>query len=308
MKRIILASCLTLLAGSFAFSQADKTMGVGTDNPKGPLHIDAQKNTSADGTTNTADDVIVNSNGNLGVGTAAPVDKVHIVASTPGTGLRLNDGSQGESYMLMSKDAVGTGIWVPKPFYTQEGALIETVKPITGTGITGGQNIDITATNGGLFLAPGTWLVMAKYATQDVSAGDADGFYFWTYLHDLDDVDPATTPNRRTPTTTGAGGNQHYYLNANYSFTTALSVAGLYPEQTGGKLTTPTLSYVATIKNTFNKKPGQDGYLHELRLTFSSSTTRNTNMIRIFTGTVPNFDLGKPYLFAIRLDVDPSQF
>lgn len=62
---------IILFAIAVAFPlHAQNTVGVGTANPQGTLHIDAAKNTS--GASDTEDDVIVSTSGNVGVGTLNP--------------------------------------------------------------------------------------------------------------------------------------------------------------------------------------------------------------------------------------------
>ncbi|NDW08156.1 hypothetical protein D0T56_00575 [Dysgonomonas sp. 520] len=83
-------------------------VGVNTESPQGVFHIDAARNTS--GNTNVADDVVVDAQGRIGVGTNNPQTKVEIRSSTQGGGFRLQDGSQG-SGMVLTSDANGNGKW-----------------------------------------------------------------------------------------------------------------------------------------------------------------------------------------------------
>ncbi len=288
MKKIIFTSYLVVLAGGFLCSQViPKSVGINTNNPRGALHVDAKgDNGSGDTPTNISDDVIVDTNGNLGLGTISPVQKVHVEApASSGNGFRLNDQSQDIGYLLMSRDTMGTATWIPKPFSVKTGAI-----KINGTVSGSGNNSDVTAIP--LRLAPGIWMIMAKYAL----IGDSGGFYFWTYLHDLDDQ-----PNRRTP---ADDSNPNWYLNKSTSFKTAMSVVGMLPEQAGGYATTPTINYVTIIASP-GKSPGDDGYEHEIRVTFSTSSGGGQGGVNSFTITniLATMNLGV-YLYAIRLDVD----
>ncbi|NDW08167.1 hypothetical protein [Dysgonomonas sp. 520] len=83
-------------------------VGVNTESPQGVFHIDAARNTS--GNTNVADDVVVDAQGRVGIGTNAPQTKVDIRSSTQGGGFRLQDGSQGNN-MILTSDANGNGRW-----------------------------------------------------------------------------------------------------------------------------------------------------------------------------------------------------
>lgn len=80
-------------------------IGINTENPLSSLllHIDAKKDTS--GTNNTDDDVVITTNGNVGVGTIAPTSSLTVNGS-----FRINDGSQAQDYILVS-DADGIGTW-----------------------------------------------------------------------------------------------------------------------------------------------------------------------------------------------------
>ncbi|NDW09306.1 hypothetical protein [Dysgonomonas sp. 520] len=83
-------------------------VGVNTENPQGIFHIDGQRDTS--GNTNISDDVVVDTQGRVGVGTNSPQTKVDIRAASEGAGFRLQDGSQGNGKVLTT-DGNGNGTW-----------------------------------------------------------------------------------------------------------------------------------------------------------------------------------------------------
>ncbi|NDW08763.1 hypothetical protein, partial [Dysgonomonas sp. 520] len=103
MKKKILF--LTAIAFSLT---AMAQVGVNTENPQGIFHIDAARNTN--GNTNISDDVVVDNNGNVGVGTNAPQTKVDIRSSTINKGFRLQDGSE-DSGKVLTSDASGNATW-----------------------------------------------------------------------------------------------------------------------------------------------------------------------------------------------------
>lgn len=108
MKKIILSTCLLFLIAN-GYSQ----IGINTDFPLQMLHVDAKKNT--EGTANIADDVVIDNNGNIGIGVLNPTAKLHINATTVGGGLKLKDGTEGARKMLYSKDANGRLSWINQP-------------------------------------------------------------------------------------------------------------------------------------------------------------------------------------------------
>lgn len=80
-------------------------IGINTESPLGSslLHIDAKRNTS--GSSNTTDDVVVSSQGYLGVGTTNPASNLSINGT-----FRMNDGTQRDGYVLVS-NADGIASW-----------------------------------------------------------------------------------------------------------------------------------------------------------------------------------------------------
>lgn len=114
MTLTYLKSTIIILLGAVASVsyQTYAQVGVNVKNPQGVFHVDGQNDTN--GTTNTGDDVVVLSNGNVGIGTIAPSVKLEI--NTGGTstnvisGFKLVDGSQGDKRVLTS-DANGLASW-----------------------------------------------------------------------------------------------------------------------------------------------------------------------------------------------------
>lgn len=109
MRKYIITLLALMQVGMVLQSFAQ--IGVNTDNPQQLFHIDAQRNTS--GTTNISDDVVIDSNGNMGIGTISPTAKLHIATNT--VALRLQDGTQGSKKMLYSKDTNGSLSWTDQP-------------------------------------------------------------------------------------------------------------------------------------------------------------------------------------------------
>ena len=101
MKKIIILPALILSLSTNLWGQ----IGVNTETPKtgSVLHIDPQGNTS--GTTGTTDDVIIDQEGKMGIGTTSPDTKVHVDGK-----FRMTDGYEGENRALIS-DENGVGSW-----------------------------------------------------------------------------------------------------------------------------------------------------------------------------------------------------
>lgn len=103
MKKNVIILCLIAIS-SLVYSQ----VGVGTSNPQGALHIDGAKDNLATGTPTVvqqANDFIVTSTGDVGVGTIAPAAKLDVDGN-----VKITDGTQGANKVLMS-DANGVSSW-----------------------------------------------------------------------------------------------------------------------------------------------------------------------------------------------------
>ena len=94
-------------------------VGVGTENPQALFHLDAKSSAAttnpATGTPSTArqsDDVVVTTDGKVGIGTIAPESKIEI--NTQGVAgvypMQIKDGQQAVGKFLVS-DANGVGTW-----------------------------------------------------------------------------------------------------------------------------------------------------------------------------------------------------
>jgi hypothetical protein len=106
MQRLILLLCL--LGGMIMEAGGQSAfVGINTEDPRGVLHIDG-------GVTpgDASDDVLIDTEGRLGAGLQEPTARVHTHADTPGGALRIQDGSEGDGYILFS-DANGVGTWAP---------------------------------------------------------------------------------------------------------------------------------------------------------------------------------------------------
>ncbi len=104
--KISLCILLLLYIPIGAYSQ----VGINTKSLSGIFHIDGKSDNAATPTAlQLANDVIITTNGHLGIGTL-PSARVHIKSSTAGKGFRLQDGSEYQDKVLMS-DADGFATW-----------------------------------------------------------------------------------------------------------------------------------------------------------------------------------------------------
>lgn len=228
MKRylIILFSLIVL--------HTNAQIGINTNNPLSSLllHIDAKKDTS--GSANTADDVVVNANGYLGVGTTTPASNLSVKGS-----FRINDGSQAEDYILVS-DADGIGTWknvtvnkyiiwtlvgeqsfpgyVRTPIYNGATTTsLLTTNEIPGTSLSGGivtlpsgrylllVNGDQAATEYGTFDVLMNGTLLQSFMTINALAGGTALFYTSVPVNIemmFTPVDPGTNHYSRPPYTT----------------------------------------------------------------------------------------------------------
>lgn len=144
MKKYIAVFTLSVMSICIAYSQSIIINNTSTS----ALVIDPLQNTN--GTTGIADDVVILTNGNVGIGTSNPAVKLDIRGT-----LRIVDGLQSEGAFLVSDDD-GVGTWY--------GANLIGRRVVWGSVLTT-KNLssayqDITSTP--LDLAGGLWMIVAK--------------------------------------------------------------------------------------------------------------------------------------------------
>ena len=172
MKKILIA--INLLCALPAFAQ----VGVNTTNPQGIFHIDGAKDNATTGVPSVAaqaNDVIVTSTGNVGIGTTTPTRKLEIISSTT-PALRIKDGNQNLNYALMS-DANGNGTWKALS------NAISAVFPATGfNGLIATPTAGtVNYTGVTLTLPPGKWMVLTNVVLNAIPNA-ANGKGAWTRL------------------------------------------------------------------------------------------------------------------------------
>lgn len=180
-----------------AFAQ----VGVNTPNPQAMFHLDGKKNNENSGPVspaNQADDVVMTSNGYIGIGNNNPVTNLDIkttgTSATPVPGIKIADGAQNENYVLTS-DADGNGQWKP--------AKLTVIRGVNGAGI----NISFmeTATTSKytgsyIDLPPGKWLVTVQQLI--IPTGAALTSDQWMWLRTSFSDDPNVAPGDIAPYST----------------------------------------------------------------------------------------------------------
>lgn len=110
-------------------------VGINTPNAYSNLvlHIDAKGNTS--GTTNSTDDVVIDTSGSIGIGTLLPKAKVDIVKDGTTPLMRIVDGKQAANKVLVS-DNSGNASWVNMPSTMGVTYNLTNLKATYGSGYT----------------------------------------------------------------------------------------------------------------------------------------------------------------------------
>lgn len=145
MEKTILLT--TLLSVGLAFSQ----VGIDTQNPQAKFHVDGAKDnapTGAPTVAQQANDVVITSAGNVGIGTVTPANKLTVT----GGKIQYTDGTEANNYVL-STNASGVASWKPVALTLSPGVL--------------GAGVDIPSAQTGIYyntgsyidLPPGKWMV-----------------------------------------------------------------------------------------------------------------------------------------------------
>lgn len=95
-------------------------VGINNADPKALLHIDPPSNAASGGNSNNySKSIIINSEGNVGVGTTEATNRLTIESASNEEDLHLPNGSK-SGFVLRSKDREGNSYWTDGPliFYT----------------------------------------------------------------------------------------------------------------------------------------------------------------------------------------------
>jgi hypothetical protein len=284
MKKTILLCSLVGLVSGFSFSQ----VGINTDKPQGPFHFDGRSNeyTVPPTAATVANDVVVDGNGNVGIGTTTPQAKLDIRASG-GLGLRVDDGAPDKKGKIAISDDYGNLSWEVRPAPEQvNGKIILISTPTSATSTTAPNLRDtnpivvgtkpavrISDPSEPMILTEGTWLIQLKYTTRttrgsgngtgnfEKECGNGFSFYIWTLLYDEIEKEILTT-------------------------------VGASQEKKGYCISTPQLNHVVKV----------DAGKVKSIAAYASTSTPNNVIVYVDVDILPGFSYGKPFFTAVRLD------
>lgn len=178
-----------LMCAVFAINLSmNAQLGISTSNPKAVLHIDGGKNNEITGNVSAAnqvDDVVVDSNGFIGIGNNTPAVSLDIKTQgtqvAPISGIKVQDGAQNENYVITS-DANGNGLWKPVALTLTRGVNGAGINfPWVQTGL-------FTYTGTYIDLAPGKWLVTIIQLIAPIGTALTANDWMWLRSSFSDDV------------------------------------------------------------------------------------------------------------------------
>ncbi len=148
-------------------------VGINIAQPTGVFYIDPGINSPSV----TADDVVVDVNGNLGLGTISPTAKIHLNVPTGSTALRIVDGNQGEDRVLLS-DVAGYASWGTMP-----GSGGQQIQMMTAATYNAGviTKLPLSSNTRYNLTADGNYLVFIRFWARSTAiggTGSVNGFLF----------------------------------------------------------------------------------------------------------------------------------
>ena len=250
MKKFSLTYAFAILSCISIYGQ----VGIGTTNPQGILHIDAAKNTVV-GTpiTNVTDDVIIDTKGNVGVGTLAETYnttttvggvtttqvndiKLNIYSATPGA-IKIVDGTQVDKKVLVS-DANGVGSWQTLPTfkYVQNGTVDAGTSTYPNPALSD-NSTGYKYSNNKITLNKGRWLIssgLTIMVDKKSSTNNVNTYWLNTALSDsqTDITNSVSTFTYVGNAARNFGGNMIKGGNGNFNFITGSTVIDVQNDNT----------------------------------------------------------------------------
>lgn len=144
------------------------------DNTTGNEAMDLSFLTSSTGLVGLSEKMRIKDNGNIGIGTIYPTEKLDIVGK-----IKITDGNQGIGKVLVS-NANGVGSWVTTNSIK---SAITGVFPGAGANIGAGTSVGVSSPssycNAYIDLPPGRWMVFGTYLLNNSSTPLASGQCVW---------------------------------------------------------------------------------------------------------------------------------
>lgn len=185
----------------FAATVSRAQVGIDTSNPQAAFHIDGGKDNPSSGAPSTlqqANDVVVTSTGNVGLGTTAPTAKLEVAGQ-----IRITGGTPVVNHLLQS-DANGVGSWtrfwqavVYGMSATDTGAMTGGTSFVTGSG--GSATLtSITVPVAGVYRIAGSFYTCYVSGSGNANfelriGGVADGMLFDVFMNTTEQCTTSTT-------------------------------------------------------------------------------------------------------------------
>lgn len=156
-------------------------VGIKTSTPLGVFHIDAGV------TGSTADDVIVDSQGRVGIGTIAPSTKLHIKTPVVTPSIAIKDGNQ-RSYKMLTSNAQGVGTWkfagydIVKGTLSSEGKTFLVSSIPLKAGYPSERDVPLYPLDGTITLPPGRWCLYANFLISTTGSNATDTYESNTWI------------------------------------------------------------------------------------------------------------------------------
>lgn len=141
MKKLFL---YIILFSAISFTASSQKVGINTNEPLGVFHIDPLTNTkSINNTSETSDDIIIDAEGNVGIGTALPQAKLHVEGNAAFTGKDTVQSINANNIIVNGALRIGADT------LTNFHSKLEIISNAPGTGLrfdNGTQKEDLTST------------------------------------------------------------------------------------------------------------------------------------------------------------------
>ncbi len=290
MKKIIL-----IISGIFFITICNAQIGVNIENPQGMLHIDPKQNTTINPAGGFQDDVVIDYEGNMGIGTLTSSEKLHVEGDTRITKNTEIGGNLKVAGSMLVKRQINLG---------DEEAIAKI--EVVSNDIESGMRIEGATSNSGKYLTSdengiGTWKYVrpnsvfeegvlndeTNSVTVSTNKGGADAYINITKTSlKLDKGKWLITAKCILHTPYGGSVPELYVWMCLKENGSVVNEVGIQPEASGARISTPQVMYIAHIT-----EPKE--------YTIGVYTVSNT-VFKTYGGNGSFF--GQPHFYAIKLD------